>query len=73
MTAEYWQRQCKLYFPPEGNYSFGSDLGKTVDDVNAYTAGWDERNTTRLIWTNGYVFIFFSSPPSNIQTTLFSS
>ena len=53
---DYWQRQCKLYFPPEGNYTFGSDLGRTVEDVNAYTGGWDERNTTRLIWTNGYVW-----------------
>lgn len=52
MTAEYWQRQCGLYFKPPG--TFGSAEGKTVDDTNAYTGGWDRAgNTTRLIFVNG--------------------
>ena len=52
VDAEYWQRQCDLFFPPEGEYTYGSARGKTVEDVNAYTGGWFA-NTTRLIWTNG--------------------
>lgn len=52
VTAEYWERQCGLYFPAPGTY--GSAAGKTVADVNAYTGGWDVAgNLTRLIWTNG--------------------
>ena len=52
-SAAYNQRQCALWFPPEGNYTFGAAAGKTVDDVNAYTGGWDIVNTTRLTWTAG--------------------
>ncbi|KAJ4415500.1 hypothetical protein N0V82_007302 [Gnomoniopsis sp. IMI 355080] len=52
VTAEYWQRQCALFFPGPGTY--GSAEGKTVEDVNAYTGGWDiANNLTRLMWTNG--------------------
>ena len=53
VDAAYWQRQCALNFPTEGNYTFGSAKGKTVDTTNAYTGGWGNRNSTRLIWTNG--------------------
>lgn len=52
VTAEYWERQCALFFPPEGEFTYGHAKGKTVDDVNAYTGGWFT-NTTRLVWTNG--------------------
>lgn len=52
VTPEYWERQCALFFPPEGEYTYGHAEGKTVDDVNAYTGGWNT-NTTRLVWTNG--------------------
>lgn len=52
MTPQYWQRQCADYFGPPG--TFGSAEGKTVEDVNVYTGGWDiAGNTTRLIYTNG--------------------
>ena len=53
VDGAYWQRQCDLFFPPEGNYTYGSKTGKTVDDVNKYTKGWDNTNTTRLLWVNG--------------------
>ncbi|MCJ1288096.1 hypothetical protein MMC26_007451 [Xylographa opegraphella] len=53
VTAVYWQRQCALFFPPEGNTTYGAAAGATVAAVNAYTHGWDIANTTRLIWTNG--------------------
>ena len=54
VTAEYWQRQCALFFPPEDGYTYGSANGKTAADVNEWTKGWFLSNTTRLIWTNGY-------------------
>ncbi|MCJ1472519.1 hypothetical protein MMC13_001167 [Lambiella insularis] len=53
VTAAYWQRQCALFFPAEGSYTYGSGEGRNMSDVNAYTKGWDLTNTTRLIWTNG--------------------
>lgn len=53
VTAEYWERQCSLFFPEEGKFTFGSNAGKTVNDVNAFTQGWNVKNTTRLTWTNG--------------------
>ncbi|EFQ31491.1 serine carboxypeptidase S28 [Colletotrichum graminicola] len=52
-TPEYFQRQCGLFFPKQGEYTFAADLGKTADDVNKVTGGWDFTNTTRLVWTNG--------------------
>ncbi|KAB8296041.1 hypothetical protein EYC80_008849 [Monilinia laxa] len=53
VNSEYWQRQCALFFPAEGNYTYASAKGATVTSVNEYTKGWDLENTTRLIWTNG--------------------
>lgn len=55
VDANYWQRQCALFFPTEGNYTYASAKGATVKRVNKVTKGWDLENTTRLIWTNGYV------------------
>ncbi|PYH99305.1 endoprotease endo-Pro [Aspergillus ellipticus CBS 707.79] len=54
VSAEYWQRQCALYFPEVNGYTFGSAVGKSADTLNKWTGGWDmTSNTTRLIWTNG--------------------
>ncbi|MCJ1312185.1 hypothetical protein MMC25_005859 [Agyrium rufum] len=53
VTAQYMQRQCGIFFPPEGKYTYGSNAGKTVDDVNAFTKGWELTDTTRLLWVNG--------------------
>ncbi|KAJ5386243.1 Peptidase S28 [Penicillium cosmopolitanum] len=55
VNAEYWQRQCPLFFPEVNGHTFGSANGKTAGDVNSWTNGWDLTNTTRLIWANGYV------------------
>lgn len=54
VNAEYWQRQCSLYFPEVNGYTFGSAKGKTEAEVNAWTKGWELTDTTRLIWANGY-------------------
>ncbi|CAK7205803.1 hypothetical protein SEUCBS139899_008582 [Sporothrix eucalyptigena] len=52
---DYMQNTCALYFPEEDGYTFGSasNIGKTPDDVNKYTGGWSNTDTTRLIWANG--------------------
>lgn len=56
-NAEYWQRQCELFFPHEGKYTYGSALGKTAADINTHTRGWqlpDYLNSiSRLLWVNG--------------------
>ncbi|PQE15701.1 disulfide-isomerase erp38 protein [Rutstroemia sp. NJR-2017a BBW] len=53
VNSKYWQRQCSQFFPTEGNYTFASAKGATVNRVNKYTQGWKLENTKRLIWTNG--------------------
>jgi hypothetical protein len=54
ITAEYWQRQCALFFPTENGYTYGSaNPSVNVHSVNKYTEGWRLEDTTRLIWTNG--------------------
>ncbi|KAK4616337.1 putative extracellular serine carboxypeptidase [Fulvia fulva] len=54
VTPEYWIRQCGLYFPPGPNgETYGIAEGKTEEQVNAYTGGWNIDNTTRLIYVNG--------------------
>ncbi|KAI1081547.1 endoprotease endo-Pro [Whalleya microplaca] len=56
-TARYYQRQCKLYFPQEGEYTFASALGKTAADINAHTKGWHLPESldveSRLLFVNG--------------------
>lgn len=61
MTAEYFQRMCDIYFGPgtssksttaNASVSFGSRMGKTVDDVNNQTGGWNFKGE-RLLWVNG--------------------
>lgn len=54
-TAEYYQRQCKLWFPREGRNTFASDRGVTEDYVNKRTKGWFNTDTTRLLYVNGEV------------------
>ena len=53
VNSAYWERQCALFFPPEDGYTYGIAKGKSNEDVNTYTGGWDHVNTTRLIWANG--------------------
>jgi hypothetical protein len=54
VDAEYWIRQCGLYFPPSPDGTeYGIAEGRTEEDVNGYTDGWNNVNTTRLIYVNG--------------------
>ncbi|KAK3362456.1 peptidase S28 [Lasiosphaeria hispida] len=48
----YWQHQCEMHFPAENGFTYGSASGKTADTLNKKTGGWN-RNTTRVVWTNG--------------------
>ncbi|KAK0652468.1 putative serine peptidase [Cercophora newfieldiana] len=50
---DYYQVQCDLYFPRQGNATYGSAVGRTTELLNALTDGWDLKNTTRLLWANG--------------------
>ncbi|KAI1643959.1 peptidase S28 [Daldinia loculata] len=56
-NADYWQRQCELFFPEEGKFTYGSALGKTASDINAHTKGWQLPEyldaESRLLWVNG--------------------
>lgn len=52
-TAEYYQRQCSLYFPTEGNNTFRSALGIREDYVNDRTDGWFNTDAPRLLYVNG--------------------
>ncbi|KAK0721033.1 serine carboxypeptidase S28 [Lasiosphaeris hirsuta] len=53
VSTGYWQRQCGIMFPPQGNATYGSAAGRTVNELNALTEGWNLTNTTRLVWVNG--------------------
>lgn len=56
VKPDYWERQCGLYFPPTGSYSYGIARGEDVDDVNAWTGGWDaydDDKTKRIMFANG--------------------
>lgn len=56
-TAAYYQRQCDLAFPAEGNFTYAS-IGKpeeAADSWNSFTEGWNINNTSRLLMVNGYV------------------
>lgn len=54
VTPEYWIRQCGLFFPdgPNGE-TYGIAKGRSEEQVNKYTGGWDIDNTTRLLYVNG--------------------
>ncbi|KAK6950614.1 hypothetical protein Daesc_007138 [Daldinia eschscholtzii] len=56
-SADYWQRQCELFFPKEGDFTYGSGLGKTASDTNVHTKGWQLPEyldaESRLLWVNG--------------------
>ncbi|KAL8377977.1 hypothetical protein RB595_008590 [Gaeumannomyces hyphopodioides] len=53
ITPEYYQQQCDLFFPEQGNHTYGSDDGATDLQLNQLTGGWNLTNTTRLLWING--------------------
>jgi hypothetical protein len=55
VTAEYWERQCGLWFPFENGFTFGMNESASinVNTVNEWSEGWQLDNTTRLTWTNG--------------------
>lgn len=55
VTADYWQRQCNMFFPTVNGFTYGSNLSPDNNEhkVNKATEGWRLDDTTRLIWTNG--------------------
>lgn len=53
VTQAYFERQCGLFFPKEGEYTYGIAEGKTTANVNEVTGGWYNVNTHRLQWAAG--------------------
>lgn len=61
VTAQYWQRQCGLFFPEVDGHTYGSSSKhvphETTTTTNMYTGGWFEplkaTPNTRLLWVNG--------------------
>ncbi|KAK3670459.1 hypothetical protein LTR78_009700 [Recurvomyces mirabilis] len=53
VDANYWIRQCGLYFPTEDGQTYGIANGKTEAQENSYTGGWYIDNSTRLLYVNG--------------------
>ena len=53
VPVDYYQRQCDILFPRQGNATHGSAGGRTTEELNAITQGWDYTTTERLLWTNG--------------------
>lgn len=55
VTAKYNKDQCAKYFPnekgPDG--TVGVSRGKSAKTVNKMTGGWENTNSTRLIYVNG--------------------
>ncbi|KAK8024583.1 serine carboxypeptidase S28 [Apiospora rasikravindrae] len=53
VNASYYQRQCELWFPREGKYTYASAKGDTAEQLNLETGGWLYTNTTRVLTSNG--------------------
>jgi hypothetical protein len=57
VTPEYFKRQCPIFFPEQDGLSFAGlgrrATGRSIDDVNKWTAGWFLNDTKRLLWVNG--------------------
>lgn len=54
VTAQYYQRQCGMYFPEVNGHTYGSANPRVnTKALNAKTQGWNLVNSTRLLWTNG--------------------
>lgn len=54
VDAEYWIRQCENFFPLGlSGETYGLNKGKTEEELNEYTGGWDIVNSTRLLYVNG--------------------
>ncbi|RFU74516.1 peptidase s28 [Trichoderma arundinaceum] len=53
VNEPYFERQCALFFPREGKYTYGIAKGATTAQVNRVTGGWFNVNTHRLQWAAG--------------------
>jgi hypothetical protein len=53
ITDEYHMRICDVYFPEENNKTRIGTKHRTYEQLNEVTAGWSDRNSSRLLFTNG--------------------
>lgn len=66
VTGDYWQNQCPLFFPEQDGFTYGSAKGKTAEDVNKYTKGWNFDGTDRFLYVNGQYDPWQSSGVSSV-------
>lgn len=68
--ADYNQRQCGLFFPRVGNYTYGSARGATEAALNARTGGWtDTEAGKRIVYVNGQWDPWrYATMSSNVRT-----
>lgn len=67
VTREVFINQvCSETFPTVGQYTFGAASRLSAGTVNSRTGGWDQTNTTRLVWVNAdrdpWLYATVSSP-----------
>lgn len=53
VTMKSLRDACDRFFPDEDGYSYGLKRGRTTEDIIRRTGGWDNVNTTRLVYVNG--------------------
>ncbi|PNY21899.1 Thymus-specific serine protease [Tolypocladium capitatum] len=53
VTRDYFVRQCADFFPDVKDITYGLNRGRTVDQLNAKTGGWNHVDTKRLMWISG--------------------
>ena len=52
LTPEYWNRQCALFFPHEGQYTYGLAKGLSTASFNTYTSGWATTESKNIVHVN---------------------
>lgn len=53
LTMQDERDQCERFFPTEDGFSYGLERGRTTEDIVRLTDGWNNINTTRLVYVNG--------------------
>lgn len=53
ITQQYSERQCGLFFPPVDGAEYGIASGRTFDELNKFTGGWNIDDDTHLLYVNG--------------------
>lgn len=52
-TTAIARAQCAPLFPDTDGFQYGLKMGRTTEQIVEKTTGWENVNTTRLIYVNG--------------------